>query len=488
VSPGNLSSATSPVNFDFKASSQTPIKGWTVTVDSKQVYQTGAISEMQTSLAIAAGTHQVGVNAWNSNGTIGSSNFALTVVSGSPTPTPTPSPTPTPNPLPTPTPSPTPSPTPTPTPIPTPTPTPAPTPPPSPTPTPGPNDFFVSPSGSDSNNGSASAPWATIGHAAASVGAGATVLVEDGTYNECRITPSNSGTSSSPIVLQSLNKWGAKVVAPTSCDVIFNLTSSFIVVKNFDISGAGARSSTGIFMNSGSNHTAFGNKIHNIANIPQNNLNGNVGVFVETPNDVIDSNVMFSIGRTPSGSNTTNHDHGMYIDASLGASGTLIQNNILYDNNVGYDIQFYPGTLNNVQVLNNTMDATGSFNTGCIEQGTTLVNSRIANNICYNPGGNEMFHTGANGDSATNVTVDHNVTTASNMVTVNNTYNIDSTNKMGVNGSTLFTNVGARDYTIQTTSPAYGAGSALNAPGHDIEGTPRPQNGRFDAGAYEFPN
>src|SRR5262249_13054816 len=28
VSPSNLSSATSPVNFDFKASSQTPIKGW----------------------------------------------------------------------------------------------------------------------------------------------------------------------------------------------------------------------------------------------------------------------------------------------------------------------------------------------------------------------------------------------------------------------------------------------------------------------------
>jgi Protein of unknown function (DUF1565) len=122
VSPSNLSSATSPINFDFKASSQTPIKGWTITVDSKQVYQTGSTSEMQTSLAIAAGTHQVGVNAWNSNGTIGSSNFALTVVSGSPTPTPTP----TPNPSPTPTPTPKPSPTPTPTPSPTPTPTPGP--------------------------------------------------------------------------------------------------------------------------------------------------------------------------------------------------------------------------------------------------------------------------------------------------------------------------------------------------------------------------
>jgi len=314
------------------------------------------------------------------------------------------------------------------------------------------------------------------------------VNVADGTYNECNISIGNGGSSGSPITFQSQNKWGAKVVAPTSCDVIFNLTGSFIVVKDFDISGAGARSSTGIFFNSGSNHTAFGNKIHNLANVPQNNLNGNVGVFVETPNDVIDSNVIFSIGRTVSGSNTTNHDHGMYIDATLGASNTLIQNNLLYNNNVGYDIQLYPGTLHNVLILNNTMDATGSFNIGCIEQGTTLVNSRIANNICYNPGGNVMFHTGANGDSASNVSVDHNVTTASNMVSVNNTYNIDSTNKLGVSGSALFTNVGASDYSIQITSPAYGAGSSLNAPGDDIVGTVRPQNGRYDAGAYEFPN
>src|SRR5215472_16233997 len=116
VSPSNLSSATSPVNFDFKASSQTPIKGWSVSVDSKQAYQTGATSEMQTSLAISAGTHQVSVQAWNANGTVGTANFALTVVSDSPTPTPTPTPTPAPSPSPTPTPTPTPTPSPTPTP------------------------------------------------------------------------------------------------------------------------------------------------------------------------------------------------------------------------------------------------------------------------------------------------------------------------------------------------------------------------------------
>jgi hypothetical protein len=59
--------------------------------------------------------------------------------------------------------------------------------------------FYVSTSGSDSNSGSASAPWKTIQHAASTVTAGATVIVESGTYHES-VTFSNSGTSSEPIV------------------------------------------------------------------------------------------------------------------------------------------------------------------------------------------------------------------------------------------------------------------------------------------------
>lgn len=59
--------------------------------------------------------------------------------------------------------------------------------------------YYVSQSGSDSNSGSASAPWLTIQHAASTVTAGATVYVETGTYKES-VTFANSGTSSEPIV------------------------------------------------------------------------------------------------------------------------------------------------------------------------------------------------------------------------------------------------------------------------------------------------
>ena len=71
--------------------------------------------------------------------------------------------------------------------------------------------FYVSKSGKDTNSGSASAPWLTIGHAALEATAGATVYVEAGTYNES-VTFANSGTATEPIVF---NGQGVAIVDGT---------------------------------------------------------------------------------------------------------------------------------------------------------------------------------------------------------------------------------------------------------------------------------
>ena len=54
--------------------------------------------------------------------------------------------------------------------------------------------YYVAKTGSDTNSGSASAPWLTIGHAALEAQAGDTVYVGSGTYNES-VLFANSGTS-----------------------------------------------------------------------------------------------------------------------------------------------------------------------------------------------------------------------------------------------------------------------------------------------------
>src|SRR4029077_15797777 len=71
--------------------------------------------------------------------------------------------------------------------------------------------YYVSPTGSDSNNGSAAHPWKTITHAGTVVGPGATVHVAPGTYKGYFTTTAN-GTSTLRITYISDVQWAAKII------------------------------------------------------------------------------------------------------------------------------------------------------------------------------------------------------------------------------------------------------------------------------------
>ena len=62
--------------------------------------------------------------------------------------------------------------------------------------------YYVSTSGSDSNPGTLTAPWRTVSHAASAAGAGATVLIEAGSYAE-DVKLTVSGAPGSPITLRA---------------------------------------------------------------------------------------------------------------------------------------------------------------------------------------------------------------------------------------------------------------------------------------------
>jgi len=68
--------------------------------------------------------------------------------------------------------------------------------------------YYVSESGSDTNSGGESAPWATLQHAADTVVAGDTVIIEHGSYAGFQAT--TTGTSGSPITFKA--NTGALVV------------------------------------------------------------------------------------------------------------------------------------------------------------------------------------------------------------------------------------------------------------------------------------
>ena len=69
-------------------------------------------------------------------------------------------------------------------------------------------DRYVATSGSDTNPGTNTHPWATLQHAVDSVSPGDTILVAAGSYAGCRIT--RSGTAPAPCTLKA--QPGAKVL------------------------------------------------------------------------------------------------------------------------------------------------------------------------------------------------------------------------------------------------------------------------------------
>jgi hypothetical protein len=82
--PANNSTVNSPVLLSASASSNKPITRWNVSVDGAAVYQAGETNNISTNLNMAAGTHQVVVRAWASNGTSASVTLTETVPGSTP--------------------------------------------------------------------------------------------------------------------------------------------------------------------------------------------------------------------------------------------------------------------------------------------------------------------------------------------------------------------------------------------------------------------
>jgi hypothetical protein len=352
--------------------------------------------------------------------------------------------------------------------------------------------YYVSPNGSDSQIGSATSPFATIQHAVKVVAPGDTVVVLDGTYKG-DITITSSGTAGHPITYMAQNKWGAKLVGTGSGDgsVVVGLTGGYNRVENFDVTGSDANGinlATGNTVGAAASYNqAIGNRVHDLTNMPcssnsgsgistgggsdylsvsHDDIIGNIivnmqavsgcssgpyptGIYIQTPYDVAANNIVVNAGYGLETWHNANHDtifgntiinspHGGFIigagDAPSGASpavGTLVQNNISVGNLHGF-----------------------------IEEGPTYNNSYI-DNLVWNNG------------SCTPSSCTSNPTVVSGTVSADPKF---------VNN----TGTASGSYALQAGSPAIGAGLALAGIPTDFAGSPRPQSGSTDIGAYVY--
>ena len=107
------------------------------------------------------------------------------------------------------------------------------------------SNYYVSPTGSDTAGGFATAPWKTLQHAADSIAPGDTVDVRAGNYAGFDLT--TSGTTAAPITFQADPGVVINTHNPVTSDGINLEGASYVVVQGFKIVGmphAGIRSVT----------------------------------------------------------------------------------------------------------------------------------------------------------------------------------------------------------------------------------------------------
>ena len=339
--------------------------------------------------------------------------------------------------------------------------------------------YYVSPSGNDTNDGSQTAPFATINKAASVATPGTTVHVLPGTYTTT-VDIAASGTATARITYLSDVKWGAKIKT-TGSGFSFRNWGSYVDIVGFDITGDG---SWGIY-NNGSYVRMIGNEVHDI---PATNCSGGgAGIHDNEPpygghdNDEI-GNVVHDIGSLTTYCNLV---HGIY----KADPGGHIYNNIVY-RNAAWGIHLYHAATK-VTVANNLVFANhgggiligADSSKGYIDDYTTVSNNTVIHNvnpaIIYTDGIYESSGTGIHNQYLHNISYDNHA----NVVLQNGLTDVAT---LQVDPQLVsYQPDGSGDYHLAAGSPAIDSGTGIGAPTYDFDGNPRPQGNGIDIGPYQ---
>ncbi len=342
--------------------------------------------------------------------------------------------------------------------------------------------YYVSTNGNDVNSGTSNLPFKTIQHAADIVRPGDTVIVEDGTYvssnDVAEVTITTSGSASAPITFKSKNKWGAVISGSSSFGIY--LLGSYINVTGFKVEGFHF---IGIYGGGGGgNYYISDNNVGPIAQYGAGS-NGAAGIDFNSSsgsNTIIDGNVVHDVGG---GSDCTSNwnscaDHG--IDYEYGNSSNItIINNVCYNNTRGWDVQFYGGSRNNVNIVGNVFASTNPLRSGQIIIAEPVSNLLIADNIFYHPGVYEGNYAVVDDHASSGYVLKYNLTTVSAM---DNRSTVGTSNILNIDPS--FVSPSNYDFHLQSDSPAIGKGIAWSGRAYDADGKTLPNTP--DVGAYEY--
>src|SRR6266699_931180 len=338
--------------------------------------------------------------------------------------------------------------------------------------------YWVAITGNDGNAGTQGSPWLTLQHASDTMVAGDTTMVLPGLYDQTSSTWTYlrslvNGTALAPITWKAVVPGTVKLTTSNSTAVqTWLIQADYIYIIGFDLTGTGTLVNeairvigTGCWLDRCLFHdTPVGQ-----------------GVFFDptgSGNNITRSKI-FNTGTPPA----SNQYHGIYCAQ---AGGGLIQNNIIW-NVPGWGVQLWTNSTGAI-VSNNTIFACG--NGGIVVGGVSPsvdTSPVVANNILYNNTGYGLREAGTVGQVVT-------------PIYTNNCFSGNSLGDSGLltSGASVLNSVsadpqfveyranGSGNYHLKSTSPCIDAGTAVNVPLNDYEGTNRPQGSAYDIGAFEF--
>jgi hypothetical protein len=336
--------------------------------------------------------------------------------------------------------------------------------------------FYVAPTGSNSNPGTQSQPWATINYAISQLVAGDVLRVMDGVYNEY-VHINRSGTPTNRIVVMSHNKHGAKINA-TGNNYGITIGGSYVDVIGFEVYGAsrvGIMSWTYNPANVYQNNRVMWCYVHDI--VPPCDSDGGAGIVLSAYSENCEAsyNVVRDIGDYSAG--PCNWIHGIYAQGY----GALVRGNLVHRvRGYGLDNWHRP---KDGRIINNTVVNCryGGLSLGTDIPGFTVDGYIVANNIFA-----------LNGSYGVQEVAQTGVNQFINNLVWNNPTNwalASSTHQNSINADPRFVDYqasGNGNYRLLQSSPAINAGALLSQlPDYDLDGLPR-LRGAPDIGAYEL--
>ncbi len=331
--------------------------------------------------------------------------------------------------------------------------------------------YYVSPSGSDSNAGSLSAPFKTLANAAGLVNAGDTVIAADGIYYENDLGQGQEGlyvrrggTSGSKVMFRAMNPGKAIIDGNNTVQVGVYVPSNYVQIEGFQVRNF-AREGVSVH---GQYAIIKGNTVYNNGNggDPTSSIGQN-GIYVDSSagNCMVDSNTVYANGRLSLGRSNPNGsiDQGIY----LCGVNPIVQNNLIYGNQAfGIQIAGYVN-MGSVLITNNTIAAQKNYSgiviwlagaKGCVIQNNIIVNNSDCGLTFLNDGGGHIVR---NNDFFNNV---------------NGAINPSKSSQYTASANLMLNPMLNSSYCPLSTSPVLKAGYTGLSPNYDITGAVRPSS------------